>query len=54
MRAVYESQYSTDSQVFVDRALEVVDRGYTAFKVLITPVTESLNSNWRLQNMPRT
>ena len=43
MRAVYESQYSADPQIFVDRALEVVERGYTAFKVLITPSTESLN-----------
>jgi galactonate dehydratase len=44
MRAVYESQLSADSQVFVDRALEVVAKGYTAVKVLITPPTESLNS----------
>jgi galactonate dehydratase len=44
MRAVYESQYSADPKVFVDRALEVVARGYTAVKVLITPPTESLNS----------
>jgi galactonate dehydratase len=44
MKAVYESQLSNDSQVFVDRALEVVARGYTAVKVLITPPTESLNS----------
>ncbi len=44
MRAVYESQLSADPQVFVDRALEVVAKGYTAVKVLITPPTESLNS----------
>lgn len=44
MRAVYESQYSADPQVFVDRALEVISRGYNAVKVLITPPTESLNS----------
>ena len=44
MRAVYESQHSSDPQVFVDRALEVVARGYNAVKVLITPPTESLNS----------
>jgi galactonate dehydratase len=44
MRAVYESQLSPDPQVFVDRALEVVEKGYTAVKVLITPPTESLNS----------
>jgi len=44
MRAVYESQYSDDAKVFVDRALEVVSRGYNAVKVLITPPTEPLNS----------
>jgi galactonate dehydratase len=44
MRAVYESQQSSDPSIFVDRALEVVARGYTAVKVLITPPTESLNS----------
>ena len=41
MKAVYETQYSADPQVFVDRALEVVARGYNAVKVLITPPTES-------------
>jgi len=44
MKAVYESQASADPRVFVDRALEVVARGYSAVKVLITPPTESLNS----------
>lgn len=44
MRAVYESQLSADPQVIVDRALEVVEKGYTAVKVLITPPTEALNS----------
>jgi galactonate dehydratase len=44
MRAVYESQLAADPRVFVDRALEVVARGYNAVKVLITPPTESLNS----------
>src|SRR6204780_5722452 len=44
MRAVYESQESSDSSIFVDRALEVIAKGYTAVKVLITPPTESLNS----------
>jgi galactonate dehydratase len=43
MKAVYESQLEADPQVFVDRALEVVARGYNAVKVLITPPTESLN-----------
>jgi galactonate dehydratase len=44
MRAVYESQLSEDSKVFVDRALAVVEKGYSAVKVLITPPTEPLNS----------
>lgn len=44
MKAVYESQLAADSRVFVDRALEVISRGYNAVKVLITPPTESLNS----------
>ncbi|GIV85427.1 MAG: galactonate dehydratase [Candidatus Roseilinea sp.] len=44
MRAVYETQYSADPQPFIDLALEVVARGYTAVKVLITPPTETLNS----------
>jgi galactonate dehydratase len=44
MKAVYESQLAADPAVFVDRALEVVARGYNAVKVLITPPTESLNS----------
>ena len=44
MKAVYETQHSDDPQVFVDRALAVVEQGYNAVKVLITPPTESLNS----------
>lgn len=44
MRAVYESQLSADPKVFVDRVLEVIAKGYTAVKVLITPPTETLNS----------
>jgi galactonate dehydratase len=43
MRAVYESQDSADPSVFVDRALAVVGRGYTAVKALLTPPTEALN-----------
>lgn len=43
MKAVYESQFSHDPQVFVERALAVVSKGYTAVKVLLTPPTESLN-----------
>ncbi|MCS7056421.1 MAG: galactonate dehydratase, partial [Thermoflexales bacterium] len=44
MRAVYETQYSADPKPFVDLALAVVARGYSAVKVLITPPTETLNS----------
>lgn len=44
MKAVYETQQQADAKKFVDLALEVVARGYTAVKVLITPPTESLNS----------
>lgn len=44
MRSVYETQWSEDAKVFADRALEVVAKGYSALKVLITPPTESLNS----------
>jgi galactonate dehydratase len=44
MRAVYESQRSADPQIFAERAIEVVGRGYTAVKALITPPTEVLNS----------
>lgn len=44
MHAVYETQLSEDPQVFVERALSVIEQGYTAIKVLLTPPTESLNS----------
>ncbi|MCX6047325.1 MAG: galactonate dehydratase [Chloroflexi bacterium] len=44
MKAVYETQQSVDHQLFADRALEVVEKGYNAVKVLITPPTETLNS----------
>ncbi len=44
MRSVYETQWNDDAKLFVDRALEVVAKGYSAVKVLITPPTESLNS----------
>ena len=44
MKAVYETQREADPKMFVDRALEVVARGYNAVKVLITPPTETLNS----------
>jgi galactonate dehydratase len=54
MRAVYESQSTADPSVFVDRALEVVGRGYTAVKVLLTPPTESLNSIGEYKNAART
>src|SRR5258706_5547522 len=44
MRAVYETHNSPDPSIFADRAAEVVAKGYTAVKVLITPPTETLNS----------
>ena len=44
MRSVYETQWSKDAKLFADRALEVVAKGYSAVKVLLTPPTESLNS----------
>ncbi len=44
MKAVYETVDMQDPKMFVDRALEVVARGYTAMKVLITPPTHALNS----------
>ncbi len=43
MKAVYETQDAGDPEMFVDRALEVVSKGYNAVKVLITPPTEILN-----------
>ncbi len=43
MKAVYETQGTNDPQVFVDRALAVVQKGYSAVKVLLTPPTEPLN-----------
>jgi galactonate dehydratase len=44
MRAVYETHNRPDPGIFADRAAEVVAKGYTAVKVLITPPTEALNS----------
>lgn len=44
IRAVYESHRAADPKIIVDRALEVVAKGYTAVKVQITPPTECLNS----------
>ena len=44
MREVYETQWSDDAKLFAYRAQAVVERGYSAVKVLITPPTESLNS----------
>lgn len=54
MRAVYESQLAADPSVFVERALEVVGKGYTAVKVLLTPPTESLNSIGAYRGSART
>jgi galactonate dehydratase len=43
MKAVYETQKSADAGVFVDRLKEVMERGYSAVKVLITPPSEALS-----------
>lgn len=45
MKSVYEAQNADAAQPMVDLALEVVSRGYTAVKILITPPTESLSSS---------
>ncbi len=44
MSAVYETQMQSDATQFVELACEVVEQGYTAVKVLLTPPTESLSS----------
>ncbi len=44
MKSVYEAQ-GEDVQRMVDLALEVVSRGYSAVKVLLTPPTEALSTN---------
>ena len=43
MKAVYDTQTAIDPQMFIDRALPVIAKGYTAVKVLLTPPTEVLN-----------
>ena len=43
MKSVYESQQSDDTQLLIDRAQQVIEKGYSAVKVLITRPTESLN-----------
>jgi galactonate dehydratase len=43
MKAVYEAQQD-DPAAMVDLAKQVVERGYNAVKVLLTPPTEALNS----------
>ncbi|MBM3215341.1 galactonate dehydratase [Candidatus Poribacteria bacterium] len=44
MADVYDTQFRGETQRFVELALEVVSRGYSAVKVLLTPPTESLSS----------
>lgn len=44
MKSVYNTQFTGDPQIFIDRAMSVIDKGYTAIKVLLTPLTECLNS----------
>ncbi len=53
MKAVYESQYSDDPQIFVDRALEVVEKGYTAVKVLISHHPPKASTASRLMATPK-
>jgi galactonate dehydratase len=43
MKAVYETQAAPDPAPMVDLARQVIERGYRAVKVLITPFTETLN-----------
>ena len=45
MKAVYEAQNADDPEPMVNLAREVVARGYSAVKALLTPPTESLSSN---------
>jgi len=44
MHAVYQSFRSPDPKVIIDHALEVIERGYTAIKIQLTPRTECLSS----------
>jgi len=53
MKAVYEAQRVTDPAPMVALAQEVVARGYTAVKVLLTPPTESLSSAAELRMAER-
>ena len=59
MRAVYESQQSSEPSVFVDRALEVIAKGYTAVKgeiyhsarqnlSTVSRPTDMRNAPWKL------
>ena len=48
MKAVYETHHSPDPQAMVDLALEVVAKGYTAVKVLLTPPTEALALEYKV------
>jgi galactonate dehydratase len=53
MKAVYETQRSPDPAPMVDLARQVVARGYTAVKVLLTPPTESLSRAIEFQTAER-
>jgi len=44
MKAVYETQTAADPGPMVELAQQVVDRGYRAVKVLLTPPTEALST----------
>jgi galactonate dehydratase len=53
MRSVYETQRNDDAGILVERALQVVARGYSALKILITPPTEALNRNSEYKDVDR-
>jgi galactonate dehydratase len=53
MMAVYETQQANDPAPMVELAQEVIAKGYTAVKVLLTPPTECLSRNIEYQTAER-
>jgi galactonate dehydratase len=53
MRAVYETQLAPDPEPMVELARQVVARGYTAVKVLLTPPTECLSRSVEIRSAER-
>ena len=53
MKAVYETQQAADPGPMVELAQQVVARGYTAVKVLLTPPTEVLSRAIEFQTAER-